>query len=269
MAETGPGFLRFSETRDGEAESVTWQVAGESVAAIGFVARGAPAATGDRIASSRIASSRIDRAVAALMDAGSEPPPRSFDDEQGFVTTLRCRRHRGALALVEPLLSLDGSGVPTRVDFQVLDPRLGAGYLPDAEGEPEHNIGPAVDTERHRVRFGEDHVLVEHWQRYGLDNPLELEGRFDPDSPPPFAFISFSYRIYVDGRAEVSLAASYLPSCWYYRDWMRCHRRDMRQATPTEIEAALVPRRERAAGTTFAIIDVGRGVVRATKEAPP
>jgi hypothetical protein len=241
-------------------------VTGESVAAVGFVPRthGGDGETSVEAASS---NARTARAIGALRAAGNEPPPRSFDDEQDFVAALRRRDHRGALALVEPRLSLDGSGSPVHVAFLVLEPRLGAGYVKGADGEPEHNVTPAVDRCRFEARFGEDHVLIEHWQRYGLHNPLDLEGRFDPESPPPFGFVALSYRLYVDGRAEVALGGSYLPSCWFYRDWMRCHRRDMRRAQTEEIEAVLAPRRDRAAGSTFATVDVGHGVVHTSPEA--
>ena len=257
----GPGLVRCSEVREGADGPTAWFIDGESVAAIGFVDGAAPALHEGE------GSSRISEALAALCAAASPSRPRrSFDDEDDFVAALGERQHRGALALVAPRLWLSVDGVPSRVDYGILDPRLGVGYVPGPDGQPEHNAPPAVDTVRHRVRFGEDHVAVEHWQRFALHNPLDLEGRYDPDSPPPSAFLAVSYRLFVDGRGEAALSASYLPSSWFYVDWMRCHRRDMRRATEAEIDRVLAPRRERPAGTTSTTISVGRGMVHTRRE---
>ncbi len=257
MAGWGAGLVSCSEAREGADEAAAWFIDGDSIAAIGFVE-----GVTDRSAE---ASSRVDEALAAL-GAPRTRPRRSFDDEDDFVTALGDRQHRGALALVSPRLWLSAEGSPSRVDYGILDPRLGAGYVPGPDGEPEHNAPPAVDTVRHRVRFGDDHVAVEHWQRFALHNPLDLDGRYDPDSPPPCGFLSVSYRLFVDGRGEAALSASYLPSSWFYLDWMRCHRRDMRRATRDEIDRVLSPRRERPAGTTSTTIPVGRGMVHAQRE---
>ena len=251
--------MRCSEGREGVDGFPAWFVDGESIAAIGFVEATPP----DELVGE--GGSRVAEALAALCDGAGERPARSFDDEDDFVSALRRRQHRGALALVSPRLWLSVEGTPCRVDYGILEPRLGAGYVPGPDG-PEHNVPPAVDTRRHRVRFGEDHVAVEHWQRFALHNPLDLEGRYDPDSPPPSAFVAVSYRLFTDGRGEAALSASYLPSSWFYVDWMRCHRRDMRRATEGEIERVLAPRRERPAGTTSATVSVGRGMVHAQRE---
>jgi len=261
MTGAGAGFVGCSEVREGATEPVAWYVDGESIAAVGFVESGA-AGSG---ASDDEGTSRVDEALEALRGAAPPRPRRGFDDEDDFVEGLRARQHSGALALVSPRLWLSAEGKPSRIDYRILDARLGVGYVP-AAGGAEHNVPPAVDTSRCRVRFGDDHAQVDHWQRFALHNPLDLEGRYDPDSPPPLAFVAVSYRLFVDGRGEAALSASYLPSSWFYRDWIRCHRRDMRRATPGEIERVLSPRRERPAGTTFATLSVGRGMVHVTRE---
>ena len=177
MAGFRAGFVRCSELREGADDPAAWFVDGDSVAAIGFV-DGSPGG-GDPDEP----PSRVDEALAALCAASSARPRRSFDDEEDFVGSLRDRQHRGALALVAPRLWLSVEGTPSRIDYGILEPRLGVGYVPGPDGEPEHNVPPAVDTVRHRVRFGEDHVAVDHWQRFALHNPLDSRGATIPTAP--------------------------------------------------------------------------------------
>ena len=61
--------------------------------------------------------------------------------------------------------------------------------------------------------------------------PVDFEGRYGPDKPPPFGFVRVGYRLGNDGRGQATLASSFAPSCWFYRDGMRVLRHDMRQAT--------------------------------------
>jgi hypothetical protein len=241
-----------------------WCVEGASIAAIAFVDRSESRAMLPACGLHDL-SDRIGVAVDALMAAGNAPPPRAFDDEAAFVKALSDRDFRGAIALAAPSLELDRDGRPCGVAFRTLGHRLGAGYVAGPEGV-EHNVAPAVDRDRHRVTFGDDHVHIDHFQRFGLASPLDLEGRYDPKHPAPFGFLRIGYRIDIEGRAQATFAASYLPSCWLYRDGMRVFRQDMREVTASEAERTLLPDRDTAAGTTFCAIDVGRGVVHAARQ---
>lgn len=243
------------------------EVQGIDVAAIAFVAK----ASG-RHAIPRCGLHDVDEEIGAAMDmlltSGSECPPAYLSGADAFVEELRHRNHRGALALVDPALSLDRDGAPVGVSFRILSSRVGAGYVraraSDGSLEPHHNVGGPTDAARYDVSFEDSGVRIEHWQRFGLRNPAHLLGRYGRGKPAPLGWIRVTYWLGVGGQSRAHVGGSYLPSCWFYRDWMRVYRRDMLNATRDEIESVVLPAFEEPSGTTWMSIDTSTGQVHTT-----
>jgi hypothetical protein len=266
MASEWPrsGFLTCA-ARHGEGDA-HWEVRGIDVAAIAFVRR-----ADGRHELQPCGLHDLDDDVAASLDmllaCGNDAPPAELGGPDAFIDTLRAGDYRGALALVEPTLGLDREGAPSSVSFRILAAGVGAGYVlargADGELEPQHNTTGPSDGARQRVSFEEGGVRIEHYQRFGMANPADFLGRYAPNKPAPLGWIRVSYWLGVDGQSRAHVGCSYLPSCWFYRDWMRVYRRDMLLATRDEIECVVFPEHERASGTTWAAIDTATGQVHA------
>jgi hypothetical protein len=202
------------------------------------------------------------RALDLVLSSGEAPPAVNYDGPEAFAAALRQRRYRGALALVEPSLYLNADGSPVGVSFGVLNRRVGAGH-----GD-RICVGAATDRRRYTVELAQDHAVIVHWQRFRMASMADMFGRFPGADHAPFGWIKVSCVLWADGRSEAHYAASFFPSCWFYRDWSRCHRRDMAVATVAELGCVLAPTAELASGTTFAAHDTSSGYVHALERRP-
>ncbi len=260
---------------DGDAGDAVFEVRAIDVAAIAFVAR---AAGRHELPPSGLhqVDDDLGAALDLLLNCGTDPPPAQLDGPHagtpgGFVEVLRRRAHRGAIALVSPTLYLDRDGAPLSVSFRVLSARVGAGYaqLRGDQGalEPEHNAGSPTDASRFAVSFDDGGARIEHWQRFGLHNPGERNGRYPKGDgqfgDAPLGWLRLSCYLGADGRSEVQVGSSFLPSAWFYRDWMRVYRHDMCEVTAAQVEQCITPEHEVASGTTWATIDTATGQVHA------
>jgi len=263
-----PALVCCSVPKDDSAsDREDYAVHGIDVAAIAFVVKANGRAEVSHCGLHDV-SPDIGVALDGLLGGGNESPPATLDGPGAFVDTLRRRDHRGALAIVDPVLFLDRDGSPVRVALRVLNSRVGAGYLRvralDGGLEPCHNVGGPTDGKRLVVKFDDLGVQIEHWQRFGMANPVDPAGRYG-DAPAPLGWIRATYRLDVTGQSSVHFGSSYLPSCWFYRDWMRVHRRDMLQASRQQIEQMLLPVFEVPSGTTWARVDTSTGQVHVTE----
>lgn len=199
----------------------------------------------------------MGRALELMLAGGQSAPAASYDGPEAFAAALQQRRYRGALAMVEPSVYLDADGSPVGVSFGVLNARVGAGH-----GE-RIAVGAATDRRRYDVKLADDHAVIVHWQRFRLASVADMFGRFPGAEHAPYGWIKVSCVLWADGRSEAHLACSFVPSCWFYREWSRCHRRDMSGASVDELERVLAPTPDQASGTTFAALDTSTGYVHA------
>ena len=199
----------------------------------------------------------MQRALDLLLASGESAPAPHYDGPEAFALALQRRSYRGALAIVEPSLYLDADGTPVGVSLGVLNNRVGAGH-----GE-RIAVTASTDRRRHQVTLADDHAVIVHWQRFRMASVADMFGRFPTAERAPFGWIKISCVLWADGRSEAHFACSFLPSCWFYRDWSRRHRRDMSSASVDELERVLAPVPEQATGTTVAAVDTSSGSVHA------
>jgi hypothetical protein len=205
----------------------------------------------------------------AIAFADGEPPPASFSGPEELLAQLRRRQHAGALAVCSPTLYIDEDGTAVAVSARILRAGIGAGYQRRALDRgivAEHHPAAPADGTRFEVTFGDGYARIDHWQRFPLLDPFDLHGRSGDARAAAIGWLRVSYRIGSDARASAWCASSYLPTSWFYRDWVRAWRHDVRDASADEVEHVLAPVRDVPAGTTWAVLDTGSGCVHAVGE---
>lgn len=254
------GFISVEEAAsDGQngQHDTSWKVTGADVCALAFISdEDLPPCGLTEL------DPALTDAVASLRAEGAAPPPISFSGPQDFIATLRKRDHRGALALAEPTAWLDRDERIVRVSFRYTSGRVGAGFVRRPTGV-RFNAGGATDKRRCAVTFAETYARIDCWQRFALGFAGDLNGRFPGAEVTPLGWLMITYILHADGRSRAWCASSYLPSVWFYRDYVRAHRRPMSRATAPEAEAVLVPKPDAPTGTRWVSLDTSTDCVNA------
>ncbi len=242
----------------GEPDRAVWKVSGVDVGAVAFI----PPLSRETLPPCGLSELEADlhRGVDALLAEGTSAPPASFEGPEHFMRFLRERRHRGALALVEPTAYLDRDERVVRVELRLTSARVGAGFVHRSSGVT-WGIGAATDKRRVELTVAERHVRIDAWQRFALPFADEPEGRFPGADMMPLGWLRFVYFLHVDGTSQAWCASSYLPSAWFYRDYVRTHRRALEQASAVEAEAVLRPTSGEPTGTSWACLDTSTGCI--------
>ncbi len=242
---------------DAGAATPAWKVAGADTAGVSFL----PGDGLDDLPPCEL--KRVDPAllpaIEELVGHGGPAPPSSFDGPSPFVRWLGKRAHLGALAVASPTLWLDRGERIVKVTFRLTSSRVGVGAMHG--GRLLH--GGSTDRKRHLVTVGTEHARIDCWQRHSLPCGSDWHGRFPGGDVTPLAWLRLTYELHTDGRAGAWWASSFLPSAWFYRDWLRMARRDIVDASIVEAEAMLRPQPDVATGTRWARLDTGLGCVSA------
>ncbi len=258
------GFICVEHSSGGgQVESVarsSWRVTGADVSAVAFI----PRKGAEELAPCGLTEldETLMAPVASLLAEGADAPPTSFEGPRDFIAQLRQRNHRGALALVEPTAYLDREDRIVRVSFRLSSGRVGAGFVRRESGVT-FGTGAATDKRRFSVTLGERYARIDCWQRFVMGAATDLDGRFPQAEVVALGWLLITYFLHSDGTAQAWCASSYLPSAWFYRDYMRQHRRDIEQATATEADAVLRPKPDVPTGTRWTCLDVSTGCVNA------
>lgn len=253
------GFICV-ERESSDVESAIWKVAGCDVGAIAFI----PRETRETLPACGLTEldDQLSAGVDSLLAEGTEAPPASFAGPRDFMATLRARNHRGALALNEPTAFLDRDERIVKVSFRLSSGRVGAGFVQRETGV-RWGVGAATDRQRFNVTMGERYARIDCWQRFSLGVAEQLEGRFPDAELAPMGWLFFTYFLHADGTSQAWCASSYLPAAWFYRDYVRMHRRQLEDATAVEAEAVLRAKPDAPTGTRWACLDTSTGCINA------
>jgi hypothetical protein len=255
------GFICVEHSAEGSDTSrAAWRVTGADLSAVAFIPRGFP----EELSPSGLTQpdTLLAPGVASLFAECTDAPPTSFEGPRSYVNALRQRNHRGALAIVEPTAYLDRDDRIVKVTFRLSSGRVGAGFV-RRNGGVTFGVGAATDKRRFNVTVGERYARIDCWQRFVMGHAGDLDGRFPGAEVAPLGWLLFTYFLFADGTAQGWCASSYLPSAWFYRDYVRMHRRDVEQATDVEVEAVLNPKPDMPTGTRWACLDTSTGCINA------
>lgn len=258
------GFICVEETtRDGQSGDpprALWKVSGCDVSAVAFIPRGG--LEGLPPCGLHELNDALKGGARSLLAEGTAAPATAFEGPADFIAGLRKRHHRAALALVTPTAYLDRDERIVKVTFRLSSGRVGAGFVHRRSGVT-FGVGGTTDKRRFNVTIGERYARIDCWQRSVMGCADDLDGRFPGGEVSPLAWLSFTYFLHTDGTAQAWCASSYLPSAWFYRDYLRMARRDVEQATAPEVEAVLTPKPDVPTGTRWACLDTSTGCISA------
>lgn len=253
------GFICV-ERESSDADSAIWKVAGADVGAIAFI----PRETRESLPPCGLTEldDTLHAGVDSLLAEGTPAPAASFAGPRDFMAALRARHHRGALALSAPTAFLDRDERIVKVSFRLSSGRVGAGFVHRSTGVT-WGRGAATDRQRFNVTMGERYARIDCWQRFSLGIAHQFDGRLADAVVAPIGWLFFTYFLHADGTSQAWCASSYLPSAWFYRDYVRMHRRELEDATADEAEAVLRAKPDAPTGTRWACLDTANGCINA------
>jgi hypothetical protein len=202
-----------------------------------------------------------------LLRTGNYAPDEADVGSREDLVRYLCARaeYRGALLVSNLRLGYQRDGTPVFVSFEGLDEDVGVGYTlaqrlsrphpllrpprPGSQQWMKRAIVPMQgvsrpDDERWAVAFGQQCVVISHWQCFRIGGVGNLASAFFTHQFAPFAWVHLEYTVCSDGQRSAEATSSYIPSVMSFGDWKVVDVTDMITNNFSDIDAFMTTRKD-------------------------
>ena len=175
-------------------------------------------------------------AIDKMFSSGNPKPDQPFGSRDRFVEVLATKEFRGALVLDEVSALADADGRFIGVEFQ----HLGAiGYTPlrSAPGSIVYFCSGYGDGDYRLESLPDQYVTIDIWRSFKMGKLVDLGSYLYSGTRATSAAVRLRYTFWKDGRIEISVAGSAVPTLDCEIGWTSPHSiYDMLQASDAEIK---------------------------------